>query len=403
MSRRRSRPRPRSRRASAGRAARRRSRWSPGARPRRPRGAPARPASIDGGVGDVDPRPHDVVERRAGLGERAPDDLEADRRLLVGVVGRVGVARHDRRGAGDPDRAADPDGARVADAFLECGSRGDELTIHTGSVEVVEALRQVEGWPCAQCRSRGRVPGRGRDHTRRRERPFALGLRDEARDGGGGARRGRGGDRRSRRPGRPAGLDAPPPARARLGPAVRRRRAARRSPGRGGSTRTAGSSCRRPRRRGRRDAVRGVLRRRLGLPARRARRPTASRRRSNALVAVARSCSRPTPRGRDARRGRRRCSSPGSPASCPASAARSRTTGASASSCATASRPTGRARATRRGTFGHFGRAGGFLWVDPGAGVALACLTDLDFGDWAKDAWPQLADAVLAESLGPRR
>ena len=41
---------------------------------------------------------------------------------------------------------------------------------------------------------------------------------------------------------------------------------------------------------------------------------------------------------------------------------------------------------------------GGFLWVDPGAGVALACLTDLDFGDWAQDAWPRLADAVLAES-----
>jgi CubicO group peptidase (beta-lactamase class C family) len=46
-------------------------------------------------------------------------------------------------------------------------------------------------------------------------------------------------------------------------------------------------------------------------------------------------------------------------------------------------------------TFGHFGRAGGFLWVDPEAGVALAALTDLDFGDWAKDAWPRLADAVL--------
>jgi CubicO group peptidase (beta-lactamase class C family) len=48
-------------------------------------------------------------------------------------------------------------------------------------------------------------------------------------------------------------------------------------------------------------------------------------------------------------------------------------------------------------TFGHFGRAGTFLWVDPQAGVALACLTDLDFGDWAKEAWPRLADSVLAE------
>jgi CubicO group peptidase (beta-lactamase class C family) len=48
-------------------------------------------------------------------------------------------------------------------------------------------------------------------------------------------------------------------------------------------------------------------------------------------------------------------------------------------------------------TFGHFGRSGTFLWVDPEAGIALACLTDLAFGDWAADAWPRLADAVLEE------
>jgi CubicO group peptidase (beta-lactamase class C family) len=47
-------------------------------------------------------------------------------------------------------------------------------------------------------------------------------------------------------------------------------------------------------------------------------------------------------------------------------------------------------------TFGHFGRSGTFLWVDPERGLALACLTDLTFGDWAKDAWPRLGDAVLA-------
>jgi CubicO group peptidase (beta-lactamase class C family) len=47
-------------------------------------------------------------------------------------------------------------------------------------------------------------------------------------------------------------------------------------------------------------------------------------------------------------------------------------------------------------TFGHFGRSGSFLWVDPDRGLALACLTDLAFGDWARDAWPRLADAVLA-------
>jgi CubicO group peptidase (beta-lactamase class C family) len=47
-------------------------------------------------------------------------------------------------------------------------------------------------------------------------------------------------------------------------------------------------------------------------------------------------------------------------------------------------------------TFGHFGGAGTFLWVDPEAGVALACLTDRDFGDWALQAWPALSDAVVA-------
>jgi CubicO group peptidase (beta-lactamase class C family) len=48
-------------------------------------------------------------------------------------------------------------------------------------------------------------------------------------------------------------------------------------------------------------------------------------------------------------------------------------------------------------TFGHFGRSGTFLWVDPDASVALGCLTDLAFGDWSKEAWPRLADGVLAE------
>jgi CubicO group peptidase (beta-lactamase class C family) len=48
-------------------------------------------------------------------------------------------------------------------------------------------------------------------------------------------------------------------------------------------------------------------------------------------------------------------------------------------------------------TFGHFGRSGTFLWVDPDAGVALACLTDRPFGDWAVEAWPRLADSVLQE------
>jgi CubicO group peptidase (beta-lactamase class C family) len=48
-------------------------------------------------------------------------------------------------------------------------------------------------------------------------------------------------------------------------------------------------------------------------------------------------------------------------------------------------------------TFGHFGGSGTFLWVDPELGVACAALTTREFGEWAKDAWPRLSDAVVAE------
>jgi len=49
-------------------------------------------------------------------------------------------------------------------------------------------------------------------------------------------------------------------------------------------------------------------------------------------------------------------------------------------------------------TFGHFGASGTFLWVDPDARLGLGCLTDRAFGDWAKEAWPRLSDAVLGNS-----
>jgi CubicO group peptidase (beta-lactamase class C family) len=51
-------------------------------------------------------------------------------------------------------------------------------------------------------------------------------------------------------------------------------------------------------------------------------------------------------------------------------------------------------------TFGHFGGSGTFLWVDPEVGIACAALTTREFGEWAKEAWPRLADAVLDEAGG---
>ena len=47
------------------------------------------------------------------------------------------------------------------------------------------------------------------------------------------------------------------------------------------------------------------------------------------------------------------------------------------------------------GTFGHFGRSGSFLWVDPVARLACAGLADRDFDEWARQAWPKLADDLL--------
>lgn len=47
-------------------------------------------------------------------------------------------------------------------------------------------------------------------------------------------------------------------------------------------------------------------------------------------------------------------------------------------------------------TFGHFGGSGTFLWVDPERSLALAVLTDREFEEWARAAWPALSDAVVA-------
>ncbi|WP_330253593.1 beta-lactamase family protein [Nocardia sp. NBC_00565] len=54
--------------------------------------------------------------------------------------------------------------------------------------------------------------------------------------------------------------------------------------------------------------------------------------------------------------------------------------------------------ANSAGTYGHFGQSGTFLWVDPEIGVASIALSDENFGDWAREAWPVFSDAVIAES-----
>ena len=47
-------------------------------------------------------------------------------------------------------------------------------------------------------------------------------------------------------------------------------------------------------------------------------------------------------------------------------------------------------------TFGHFGGAGTFAWIDPVVDLGLVVLTDREFGSWALDTWPAFSDSVLA-------
>ena len=66
-------------------------------------------------------------------------------------------------------------------------------------------------------------------------------------------------------------------------------------------------------------------------------------------------------------------------------------------------RPHWTSDANSPGTFGHIGGSGGFLWVDPAADLALAVLTDRDYGPWALEAWPPFSTAVLAAATAAAR
>src|SRR5699024_12807065 len=51
-------------------------------------------------------------------------------------------------------------------------------------------------------------------------------------------------------------------------------------------------------------------------------------------------------------------------------------------------------------TFGHFGQAGSFLWVDPEAGLAAAFLGERRFGPDHVRIWPGITDAILERFAG---
>ena len=217
------------------------------------------------------------------------------------------------------------------------------------------------------------------------------------------ARRRRGRSRRARGRRRAGGSDRAAPARPRERAAVRGRASDRAARPAADLLQPGLRGARRTRRGERRDAVRAVPRR-GGAPAARAGRGAArlagrgrarhaARRRGGSPTSCSR--RRSSPRRRWPRR--RRSSSPAWPASFPASAASTRSTGVSGSSSRTRSRGTGPGSSNSPRTFGHFGGAGTFLWVDPELALALVVLTDREFGDWALAAWPALSDAVVSE------
>ncbi len=352
------------------------------------------------GFCDVDARADDIVELRAGRLERPGDDLDADVGLLVGIVGRVCIARHDRRGAGDPHVAADSNGARVADPVLEGCAGGDELPIHPGSVDAMQAIRQVESWPCAHAAVAvtGRVEasygdiGRSFPWTSVTKLATTVAVLVAVEEG-------------------IVDLDEP------AGPP--------------GST------------------VRHLLSHASGLPFEHERpiaRPGERRVYSNTgfdLLGgfVAERAQMPFAAYFEHVWGFPLAGPPGSGVEGPLSqllvVARElrepqRVSGETLDEAVSVQFPglsgvvpgfgrqdpndwglgfelrdgkfphwTGARNSPR--TFGHFGRSGTFLWVDPDADLAVACLTDLDFGHWAREAWPRLSDAVLAgESSLPR-
>lgn len=52
---------------------------------------------------------------------------------------------------------------------------------------------------------------------------------------------------------------------------------------------------------------------------------------------------------------------------------------------------------------GHFGRTGSLIWAERSVGVGLATLSGVDFGDWARTAWPALNAAVMGVAGGSSR
>ena len=246
-------------------------------------------------------------------------------------------------------------------------------------------------------------PVRSSAHARRRRPAIRLGVGDEARDSGRDARCGGGRARRPRRAGRPARRDLAAPARSRVGTAVRGRALRSRGPAAGGSIRTTASrslqrsSRSAPRCRSPSTSRTSGQGRPRELPtarpaqAWRGRSPTCWRSRASSQ-----SPTRLAPETlaeaieRAVRRARRRAAG--------LRPAGSERLGARVRAARRQSAALDRRRATRPRPSGTSAAAARSSGSTPWRASRSRCLTDLAFGDWAAEAWPRLADAVLAAS-----
>ena len=176
-------------------------------------------SAVQDGVGHEQTACGRRARARAGLAQRRLDDLEAALRLAVRIGRRVGVVRHDRRRPGDEDarRRRRPRGSSRPRALPRRSPTRSMRRSTAPSIAAVDALRAIDAL--------GRAHGRRR-RRRGRAASSAPTARADARlrwasvtkllTGLAALVARRGGDRRPRRARRPGGLDAPPPARARL-------------------------------------------------------------------------------------------------------------------------------------------------------------------------------------------
>jgi hypothetical protein len=354
-------------------------------------------------TGEVDARAHDVLRRRSRLLERLQGDVEATLRLAVGVGGWIAAVRHDRRRARHEHMVADAHGSRKADDGLVRRAGGDEAALHERtSIAVLRALEQVDAWPAENAAVAVVAPGelafRGDAErifqwasvTKLLTTKAVLIAAEEG----------------------ILDLDEPagPP-----GSTVRHLLAHASGLPLDGDVPIAGVGERRIYSNTGFELLAdlvaeraeisfaeylgavleplGMSRTRLeGSPAWGAAGPLRD------LVAFAESLLRPSIVATETLAEATAVAFPGLAGVLPGFGRQDPNDWGLGFELRDEKSPhwTGTRNSSR--TFGHFGRSGTFLWVDPEAGLACACLTDLEFGDWAREAWPRLSDAVLAEA-----